>query len=59
MFNVHTFPAAVVWPVKKRPKLLDASKTALYPAILAIELARASKSHQLKNIIIDLNASKT
>jgi hypothetical protein len=34
-----SYPAAVTWPVKKRPKWFDASKTALYPAILAIELA--------------------
>ncbi len=30
-------------PVKNRPKLFDASSTALYPAIFAIEL-RASKT---------------
>ncbi len=33
-----TFPAAVIWPVKKRPKWFAASTTARYPATLAIEL---------------------
>ena len=30
-------PAAVIWPVKKRPKLLAASITARYPATFAME----------------------
>ena len=32
------FPAAVIWPVKKRPKCWAASTMARYPAMLAIEL---------------------
>jgi len=32
------FPAAVTCPVMNLPKLFEASKTALYPAIFAIEL---------------------
>ena len=32
-----TFPAAVICPVKKRPKLFAASITARYPAMFAIE----------------------
>ena len=36
-FAGGTLPAAVTWPVKNRPKLLPASITARYPAILAIE----------------------
>ena len=35
-------PAAVIYPVKKRPKLFAASTTALYPEIFAIE-DKASK----------------
>ena len=31
------FPAAVIWPVKKRPKCCPASITARYPAMLDIE----------------------
>jgi hypothetical protein len=34
-----TLPAAVTCPVKNRPKLFPASKTALYPAMFAIELS--------------------
>lgn len=37
-----TYPAAVTWPVRKRPYLFEASRTALYPAILAMELFNAS-----------------
>ncbi|MEY9996858.1 hypothetical protein ABIE67_008890 [Streptomyces sp. V4I8] len=33
-----TLPAAVTWPVKKRPKACAASTTARYPAMFAIEL---------------------
>ena len=36
-FAGGTLPAAVICPVKKRPKLLLASITARYPEILAIE----------------------
>ena len=34
------FPAAVICPVKKRPKCCAASTTARYPAMFAIELNR-------------------
>ena len=34
----RTYPAAVTWPVRNLPKWLEASRTALYPAIFAIEL---------------------
>lgn len=33
-----SYPAAVTWPVMNLPKLFEASKTALYPAMFAIEL---------------------
>ena len=33
-------PAAVIWPVKKRPNSFAVSMTALYPAILAWEGGR-------------------
>lgn len=34
-----TLPAAVTWPVKKRPNTWAASITARYPAMLAMELS--------------------
>ena len=40
--GIGTLPAAVTWPVKKRPKAFAASITARYPAIFAIELSTSS-----------------
>ena len=37
IFAGGNLPAAVIWPVKNLPKWLAAKRTALYPAILAIE----------------------
>jgi hypothetical protein len=46
--DTFSYPAAVTCPVRNLPKWFDASKTALYPAMFAIELETVSfgKTHK-------------